>query len=360
MMRNRTVKNLTVILLCLVMCFSLLSVSASAVPLDKKGSISITCLDRETKETVPGAVFRLYRIADAFIENDSLNYRYTDDFKHSGMVIGNFTDAYLPVHLMAYALLNDVNYTEKITAADGKVVFSGLSAGAYLVVPMGASEGYLRPSPFIVLVPMQDSTSNQWVYDINASPKIEADKDSSGEKTYISVKKQWQGTGKHPDSVKVTLLKDGVAIETVILSAENNWYHRWDNLEKKHSWNVVESEVPDGYTVSYDISQMTVIISNSDSTTQQETTTQPDETTTGDVTTSPDDTTNPDETTTGGETTTSQTTTVPTSQGETTTKPEELIDTGQLNWPVPVFAIAGLLLFSIGWAMLNIGKKEEV
>ena len=43
-----------------------------------------------------------------------------------------------------------------------------------------------------------------------------------------------------------------------------------------------------------------------------------------------------------------------------TAKVAILIDTGQTNWPVPVFAIAGLLLFSLGWAMLNLGKKEEI
>ena len=52
-------------------------------------------------------------------------------------------------------------------------------------------------------------------------------------------------------------------------------------------------------------------------------------------------------------------TTKPTGTTESTTKPEELIKTGQLNWPVPIFTIAGLLLFSTGWAMLNLGKKEE-
>ena len=47
-----------------------------------------------------------------------------------------------------------------------------------------------------------------------------------------------------------------------------------------------------------------------------------------------------------------------TTKPEDTTIPDELIETGQLNWPVPVFAIAGMLLFSIGWAVLNFGKKE--
>lgn len=365
MINKSFAKSVTVLLLCFVMCSSLFSVGASAVSLDKNGSISITCLDRVTKEPVSGAVFRLYYIADAFEENGNLGYKYTDEFKDSGMDMGNFTDAYLPVHLMAYAMLQNIPCSEKTTASNGYAVFNDLRPGAYLVVPVGAIEGYLRPSPFIALVPMQDSVTNQWVYDIDASPKVEADKGGTEERTYISVKKQWQGTAKHPDSIEVTLLKDGMVMQTVILSAENNWYYRWDDLDKNHSWNVVESKVPQGYTVSYSISQMTVIITNSEGTTQEETTTNPDETTTGDDTTSPDDTTAPDETTNPEETTGGSSdddkTTKPTGtdENESTTKPEELIDTGQLNWPVPVFSVAGLLLFSIGWAMLNIGKKEE-
>ena len=45
------------------------------------------------------------------------------------------------------------------------------------------------------------------------------------------------------------------------------------------------------------------------------------------------------------------------------TQPEDsndkLVQTGQLNWPVPVCVILGLIFFSIGWAMLNFGKKEN-
>ena len=47
----------------------------------------------------------------------------------------------------------------------------------------------------------------------------------------------------------------------------------------------------------------------------------------------------------------------PTTEG--TTAEEELIYTGQLNWPVPTFAIAGLLIFSAGWILLNSDKKDE-
>lgn len=42
-----------------------------------------------------------------------------------------------------------------------------------------------------------------------------------------------------------------------------------------------------------------------------------------------------------------------------TTKPgEKLPQTGQLNWPVPVLASAGMVLFAIGWA-LCFGRRKE-
>ena len=97
--------------------------------------------------------------------------------------------------------------------------------------------------------------------------------------------------------------------------------HRFD---KNHSWSVIEAEVPDGYRVSYSASQMTVSITNTKIEEEEETTLPPDDT-----------------------------------PEEETTKPDELIDTGQLNWPIPVFTIAGLLLFSAGWAMLNLSRKDE-
>ena len=165
-----------------------------------------------------------------------------------------------------------------------------------------------------------------------------------------------------------------MAVDTVILSATNNWYYRWDNLPKSHSWSVVETDVPDGYRVSYLTSQMTVVITNTSVDFEEETTTNPeDTTTTPSDSTSPDDTTKPsdptlpqDETTVPSGTTSPDSgttkpgsTTKPAGTTETTTKPDKLIHTGQLNWPVPVFSIAGMILFSIGWAMLNLGKKDE-
>jgi len=41
------------------------------------------------------------------------------------------------------------------------------------------------------------------------------------------------------------------------------------------------------------------------------------------------------------------------------TEPDDkLPQTGQLNWPVPLMACAGLALFALGWALCYAGKKE--
>lgn len=349
---NKTAKRLIAGIIISIVCFTLFSFGTSAVSLEERGSITLTALDKDTREPVSDAAFRIYKIAIAYEKDGNISYIYTDDFKNCGMDMGNFSDAYLPVHLMVHATVNAVAFDEKTSDSSGKVSFDNLQCGAYLVVPYEIKEGYLNPSPFIVTVPMMDEAQNKWLYKIDASPKIEADKDETDEKTYISVKKVWETTEKTPDSIKVSLIKDGEIVDEVILSAENNWYHKWENLPKNHSWNVIETDVPAGYKASYVTSQMTVIITNKDDDYDDETTTNLDETTT-DGTTSPDGTTNPTSTTKPDDTTN------PTGEEESTTKPEELIDTGQLNWPVPVFAVVGLILFSMGWAMLNFGRKDE-
>ncbi len=346
---NISAKKIVAVLITIVICFTLFSPSTAAVSPELRGDITLTALDKDSKEPISGASFRIYRIASAYFKDEEISFVYTDEFRNCGMETGNFSDAYLPVHLMVHAAVNAIAFEEKTTDISGKVTFRNLQSGAYLIVPAGMKDGYLNPSPFIVTVPMKDETQNKWIYSIDATPKIEADKDDTDEeKTYISVKKIWETYGKTPDSINVSLIKDGVIVESVVLSAANNWYHRWDNLDKNHSWNVIETDVPAGYSASYEISQMTVIIRNKDDNSEDETTTNHEDTTSPDgSTTKPTDPTKPNDTT------------KPTGETESTTKPEELIDTGQLNWPVPVFSVVGLVLFSLGWSMLNFGKKDE-
>ena len=351
---------LTAVVFIITLCLAVISPTADAI-LSKNGSITIHVADSQTGKPLPSATVRLYFFAAAYEKENSLGYEYVIPYENCSMDMDNLEDAYLPVHLAYFALSNSLPYTEKVSDEYGRMIFEDLVPGVYLVVPVNNVENYLMPSPFVVNIPLFDKKNKNWIYDIDASPKMHMNEwTDNHDSTYISVKKKWDTDGVHPDEITVILLRDLQEYDRVILNESNNWYYKWEELPKNHSWNVVEPDVPEGYKVSYDFSSNSVTIINSKHTPGTEPGTEPQSTTVpGTETTTPEEsTTVPGEgtTTPGHSEPTKPGTTVPT---QPTTKPEELIDTGQLNWPVPVLSISGLLLFSLGWAMLNFTKKES-
>lgn len=133
-------------------------------------------------------------------------------------------------------------------------------------------------------------------------PKPDPDPDPSYPLDVV-VRKVWSSDdGKdRPDSVTVTLYNGDVPYETVRLGAWNNWTYTWKDLSAYGNWQVIESNIPKGYVPSYSVSGNVVTITNTRS----------------------------------------------------------LIQTGQLNWPVWVLGGAGLVLVSLGGAMLVKKKREN-
>lgn len=119
----------------------------------------------------------------------------------------------------------------------------------------------------------------------------------------IIVKKVWSSdnASTRPDSVTVTLYNGNTAYETVKLSKDNNWTYHWKDLSASGNWQVVETNIPKGYTPSYSVS--------------------------GNVT--------------------------------TITNTYKLIQTGQLNWPIAVLGGVGITLIALGGAMMLTKKKRE-
>lgn len=107
----------------------------------------------------------------------------------------------------------------------------------------------------------------------------------------ITVNKVWSGTSQErPDSVTVQLMNGDEAVATVSLGDWNNWTYTWTDLDGHGSWDVKEINIPNGYSASYNRSGNVITIKNT----------------------------------------------------------EILIQTGQIKWPVPVLAGAGLLLILSG------------
>ncbi len=363
-MKTKRITSVILATLMIIVMFIITVSPTSYALLDRKGSITLHVTNSSTGEPIDGVTFRLYFFATAHESGNGIRYEFVEPYNKANISIDDLQDSYLPIHLASFAVFRNLPCTEEIADTSGTIVFENLTPGIYLIVPYGNFEGYFMPSPFIINIPKYDSGNQIWEFDINATPKmIIVDGDAENKTTYITVQKKWDTEGKHPENITVVLLRDMEEYAKIQLSAANNWYYRWDNLPKDHVWNVVEKDVPDGYTVQYDSSSNTVTIINK-AAKNEVTTTVPATDPVSSPVTSPDVTTTPGYVTTPDSTTVSQGDNKPTDQTpttnihETTTEKDKLAQTGQLNWPVPVLAITGLLIFSTGWAIMNLGKKE--
>lgn len=125
----------------------------------------------------------------------------------------------------------------------------------------------------------------------------------SGDPINLTVRKVWADENKtHPDFVTVTLYNGSDAVETVRLNKQNNWSHKWSGLSPKGNWQIIETNIPKGYTPSYSIKNGVVTITNT----------------------------------------------------------ATLIKTGQLNWPIPVLAVTGLILIAFGFIVVRKNKKRAL
>ncbi len=343
---------------------------AETIALDKNCSLTLNYI--VDGKPIPDASFNIFYVANISANGDSFS------------PVGKFRDYPINWTFTDSEMMRDTAYTlagyiardglipsyGSLTDEDGAVSFPGedgtMLPGLYLISGdrIYIDEDVVTVTPSLVTLPFYDEKTGEWSYDLTAIPKFDHDKAHSDTDTVnCSVLKVWEGDEKHPEarpkSVTVILLRDGELFDTKELNAENNWRYTWEKLSAKHYWVALEKET-ENYQVLVSRNETTFIIKNTyvppvppEETTSGEETTVP-----GETTTTPDDetTTRPD-----GETTTSpEGTTLPEETTTSTTPENTLPNTGMLWWPVTVFAVAGLLLFIMGWVMLRRYEYDNV
>lgn len=258
---------------------------------------------------------------------------------------------------------------EEDTDGQGRVVFSNLEEGQYLLL----GESHALPGDKICEIEMSllalpglDGEGN-WTHDLVVEPKYEV-KNGTRTITY-RVMKLWEddGSGSRPDSIQVQLYRNGELQSTVTLSKTNRWQHSWTEDEPAAQWAVAEL-TPSRYRAEYTRDGNTFVVNNveeglvpteptdptdpSDPTSPSEPT-GPSDPTDPSEPTNPSDPTGPSEPTNPSDPTDPSAPTTPSESTEPTkpTEPDKptLPQTGQLWWPVPLMAIAGLVLFLLGW-----------
>ena len=334
---------------------------------------------------VPGVEVRLYRVADVSAD---VRFTLTGDFAKYPVSLDDMDSAKwtaLAQTLKGYVFLDFLPpYRTGVTDSEGRLTFSDLPVGLYLVDAdrAMAEDGTIhQPAPFVISLPTWEQTfdpdtgaitGGSWQYNVSAKPKYKV---LDGDVEMRRVLKVWDDGGSisRPAQITVALLQDGQVYDTVDLTEDNNWRYSWDELDGNSDWTLVETSGNSGYTVSVSLQGLTFVVTNSYSPPPDnpppdnpppDTTTQTDpppdspppvppvpnvdipDTDVPLATTDPDHPDNPDD-------------------------PDDLLElddpdvplanlpqTGQLWWPVPLLAVAGMALVMLG-LIVNRRNSDE-
>lgn len=161
---------LSVLLICMTFYTACMTAYAQDMPdLSHSGSISINL--RYGEEPVSGGSLVCYRAGDVEKNNESYGFKLNADFSDSRIPIDDIYSAETADKLAQWAQKEKLSGTPAEVDNQGHTVFSGLKPGLYLLIQDKASKKYYGVEPFLVSVPMNES--GMYIYDVDASPKVE-------------------------------------------------------------------------------------------------------------------------------------------------------------------------------------------
>lgn len=311
------------------------------------------------KTPAPGVRFDVYRVADVSADGTFTLVEELAGYRAYISLEIQDTEGWekLVSTLLPYAQKYVAPQTGT-TNQSGLLTFSGLKTGLYLVVGGSCVIGgkTYTAEPFLISLPDANETGTQWRYDVTVNPKYTSAPTDPGDKTVdIRVRKAWNdagNAGSRPDSVKVTLLRNGQAYQTVTLNAAGNWRYTWQDLDAAAQWTVMEQPVP-GYTMSVsktvsggDIIFLVTNTGKPNDPNGPDTPNNPDDPDNPDNPNHPDNPDNPDNPNHPDLPNTPDNPNNPSNPNPPSDT--KLPQTGVLWWPVPVLLAAGLVLLIVG------------
>lgn len=264
------IKNSVMRILCLFIAVLMLPVNIFSAGLIAESEATLTIAFKAGDTAIKNAAFSLYRVGD--VDQYGV-YTLTEAFSGSSVDLKGHEATYwqeVTEVLEAYQSRNKIpaDYTGK-TDSNGMLEFKGLEKGLYLVIGTKKTQDgrTYTPSAFLTALPLLDDVNNEWMYSVTVSPKYTSKTNGGGGSSYVSRKviKVWADEDyehNRPKSVRIVLLKDGAAHETVTLNDANDWKYEWTKLSDSYTWTIAEEEVPEGYKVSMTKSGNTYVITN--------------------------------------------------------------------------------------------------
>lgn len=296
-MRKDSIRKILIVLFAAVLMLSMPipAFAQSKNEPDLSKNGSISISLNDKGVAISSAEFTLYRVAEIAENNSIYEYKFVEAFVNSGKSTDDLSDEKTAKALAEYVKKHKISGISAKTDKKGFVKFNNLALGMYLAVQTGSVAGFADCTPFLVSVPLNES--GDFVYDVDATPKTDIVR-----LVDVSIKIVWNDNGnEHPKSITVQLIKDDKVIDTVDLSDENNWSYTWTDLPADDSYYVKQINIPKEYTATYNQDKFEFTVINTSA----------------------------------------------------------LIQTGQLNWPIPIMAGLGLLLFVIGWIIVFLKEDKK-
>ena len=246
-----------ILLILSIILLSFITVNASTLDLNTKGSIDIT-IKYNDEEPIVGATIELYKVASLIVNEDgNIEYKYVEElsgevFKLNELTGVVSTDSEADQVEKGIKAAKKIDYSsltpilEGNTDSKGNVKFENLELGLYLIIQSNQVKGYTKLDPYLLTIPT--STNGEWVYDVTSLPKPEIEKLAD-----LTIKKIWNNSTneKLPDTIIVDILNDNELLETIVLSEENSWTLTLEDVPYSDSYSVEEKNVPAGFNVSY-------------------------------------------------------------------------------------------------------------
>ena len=175
------------------------SSDSRVVDSNKKCSITLTNLGGGNAS---GGAFVAYRVAT--VDYDDGNAVFRSLYGDQGIV--DVTENITNLASQYYTLVSEnavEDPTDQVAAEEGKLTFSNLKPGLYLIVQQTKISGYTNLTPFLVSVPAWDKDTSTYIYERTAKVKSEISTEPSTEPPTTEVPPD-EGTTEPPYSEEPT------------------------------------------------------------------------------------------------------------------------------------------------------------
>lgn len=237
----------------------------------RKTSLEIYC-HKSTAE-FGNVTFKAYKVADM---NDLVRFSFSENFKAYEETIELRDDMtgsewVSMADVLAGFVERDKVLANRTSTTDekGRLKWEELDTGLYLVVGETferetvldgyRTKIYYKTAPFMIALP--SLVEDEWVYDVTVSPKSSPSPEGDSSRRLLKVWDDNGYEGLRPQSLTFDLLQDGEVKETVKLTAENNWRYQWDGLDNRYTWRIVE-RATGNYQVSTATEGITYVVTN--------------------------------------------------------------------------------------------------